>query len=113
MLQQRFIEPVLDLEKADIAPSFLVRKKATNDHLLVHDDRAINKFIPVPKMTLPSFSQTWKIIPKNAFLVKIDLKNGYWNLTIHPAKCVRFVMSLIWSLNCLSASQSTAPNMID
>jgi hypothetical protein len=79
---------------------------------LILDVSLLNPFLQVPKFSLISLREVLRLIKKDDFMTKIDLKAAYWQVPLHPSSrpwmCFQWG-DLFFCFNVLPFGVASAP----
>lgn len=113
MLEDQQIEICPNPAEVDLAPIVLVKR--SHKTRLVNEFTMINKHISPWPTTFPFPKKTLRVIPDAAHMIKIDLKNGYWNVPIHTDLrrfCAFSYRNVTYQYRVLAQGLSIAPGAL-
>lgn len=84
-LKKHAIIQIHPAEVACLNPIFTVAKKDTEERRMIVDLRQVNKHLIVPKFKMTTFREAKQLITPGCWMTKIDIKDAFWHLPIHPA----------------------------
>lgn len=86
IIKELFSKGILELCSSNdgfISPYFLVNKKDTGSKRFILNLKQLNTFVLAPHFKLVDIRTALKLLKKNLFLAKIDLKDAYYSVSIH------------------------------
>ena len=94
-----------------ISPIFLAPKPDGNFRLILNL-KSLNKFIPTEHFKSEDYRVASKLITPSCFMAKLDLKNAYYLLAVHPLhrRFLRFYFNdKLFEFTCLPFGLASAP----
>lgn len=86
IIKELFSRGILELcssKDGFISPYFLVTKKDNVSKRFILNLKQLNTFVLAPHFKLEDIRTALKLLKKNLFLAKIDLKDAYYSVSIH------------------------------
>lgn len=105
------IERCVPCQDQYISSYFLVDKQNGKKRFILNLKK-LNKFIQTPHFKLEDMRTVMKLVSQDAFMYKLDMKDAYFLVPVHPnyRKYLRFwVGGNLFELTCLPFGLSTSP----
>lgn len=84
-LEKQAIREIPDSEARCINPVFTVAKRGSEERRMIVDLREVNKLLRVPRFKTTTFREAKLLITPNCWMTKIDIKDAFWHLPVHPS----------------------------